>query len=141
MNILLPIETINREIDFKLVISSYLSGKGHDVYIGQHDFLIKLLPLYKFGVKLLGVSFISRFYVQSLNLICAKSYSPVVLGLYTKATSLQNVPIDIINSPFFKGIYPTLVRLQEDINQLKKIVLNNIKVVTFLILEVSRPHL
>lgn len=99
--------------------------------------LKKVLPLYKFGVKLLGVSLISRFYTQSLNLIYAKSYSPAVLGLYTKATSLQNVPIDIINSPFLKGIYPTLVKLQEDTNQLKKLILQNIKVVTFLILIVN----
>ena len=47
MNILLPIETINREIDFKLVLASYLSGKGHQIYIGQHDFLMSLVPKMK----------------------------------------------------------------------------------------------
>lgn len=44
MNILLPIETINREIDFKLVLASILSGRGFKIYIGQHDFLMSLLP-------------------------------------------------------------------------------------------------
>ena len=44
MNILLPIETINREIDYKLIIAGYLSGKGHQIYIGQHDFLMSLIP-------------------------------------------------------------------------------------------------
>ncbi|WP_018479670.1 surface carbohydrate biosynthesis protein [Pontibacter roseus] len=44
MNILLPIETINREIDFKIVLASILSGQGHKIYIGQHDFLMSLLP-------------------------------------------------------------------------------------------------
>ena len=44
MNILLPIETINREIDFKLILASILSGKGHSIYIGQHDFLMSLVP-------------------------------------------------------------------------------------------------
>ena len=44
MNILLPIETINRELDFKLVLAGYLAGQGHQIYIGQHDFLMKLVP-------------------------------------------------------------------------------------------------
>ena len=39
MNILLPIETINRELDFKLVLAGYLAGKGHQIYLGQHDLL------------------------------------------------------------------------------------------------------
>lgn len=96
-----------------------------------------VLPLYKFGVRLLGVSLLSRFYTQSLNLIYAKAYTPAVLGLYTKTTSLQNTPIDIINSPFLKGLYPTLVKLQSNTSQLKKIILQNIKMVTFLILLVN----
>ncbi|WP_438969478.1 lipopolysaccharide biosynthesis protein [Nonlabens sp.] len=96
-----------------------------------------ILPLYKFGVRLLGVSLISRFYTQSLNLIYGKVYSPSTLGLYTKSISLLNAPIDIINSPFLKGLYPTLVKLQDDTSQLKKIILQNIKLVTFLIALVS----
>lgn len=43
MNILLPIETINREIDFKIILAGLLSGQGHKIYIGQHDFLMSLL--------------------------------------------------------------------------------------------------
>src|SRR5690606_38639777 len=43
MNILLPIETINREIDFKLTLAALLATKGHKIYIGQHDFLVHLL--------------------------------------------------------------------------------------------------
>ena len=50
MNILLPIETINRELDFKLVLGSLLSNGKHRIYIGQHDFLIKLLPKMYGGV-------------------------------------------------------------------------------------------
>ncbi|TBX66357.1 lipopolysaccharide biosynthesis protein [Flavobacterium silvisoli] len=96
-----------------------------------------VLPLYKFGVRLLGVSLISRFYAQSLNLIYAKAYSPTTLGLYSKSTSMQNTPIDIINGPFLKGLYPTLVKLQNNTKPLKKIVLQNIKTVTFLILIVN----
>lgn len=44
MNILLPIETINREIDYKLVLAALLAKNGHKIYIGQHDYLMTLLP-------------------------------------------------------------------------------------------------
>lgn len=50
MNILLPIETINREIDFKLVLASLLSDKSNCIYIGQHDFLMKLVPKLQNGL-------------------------------------------------------------------------------------------
>jgi surface carbohydrate biosynthesis protein len=50
MNILLPIETINREIDFKIVLAAQLANAGHKIYIGQHDFLMSLLPKLKGGL-------------------------------------------------------------------------------------------
>lgn len=50
MNILLPIETINREIDSRVVLASLLSGQGHKIYVGQHDFLMTLLPNIKEGI-------------------------------------------------------------------------------------------
>lgn len=50
INILLPIETINREIDYKLVLAAYLAGKGHNIFIGQHDFIEKLLPQLNGGI-------------------------------------------------------------------------------------------
>ncbi|RZS98261.1 surface carbohydrate biosynthesis protein [Cecembia calidifontis] len=39
MNYLLPIETINREIDFKLVLAAKLASQRKKLWIGQYDFL------------------------------------------------------------------------------------------------------
>ncbi|WNM20227.1 surface carbohydrate biosynthesis protein [Flavobacterium capsici] len=50
MNILLPIETINRELDFKIVLASLLADKKNKIYIGQHDFLMSLLPKMQGGI-------------------------------------------------------------------------------------------
>lgn len=50
MNILLPIETINREIDFKIILGTKLSGQGHKIFIGQHDFLMSLLSFMEGGL-------------------------------------------------------------------------------------------
>ena len=60
MNILLPIETINREIDFKLVLAGYLAGKGHQIYIGQHDFLMNLVPNLKKGGLYIGKNIFTK---------------------------------------------------------------------------------
>lgn len=56
MNILLPIETINREIDYKLVLAGYLSGQGHQIYVGQNDALMSLVPHMKNGGLYIGKS-------------------------------------------------------------------------------------
>jgi surface carbohydrate biosynthesis protein len=50
MNILLPVETINREIDFKIILGAKLSGQGNNIYIGQHDFLMTLLSSMEGGL-------------------------------------------------------------------------------------------
>src|SRR5690606_27961891 len=50
MNILLPIETINREIDFKIILGARLSGLGYKIFIGQHDFLMTLLSSMEGGL-------------------------------------------------------------------------------------------
>lgn len=54
MNLLFPIETINRELDYRLLLAACLAGKGHHIYIGQHDYLEKLVPHIKGGGLYLG---------------------------------------------------------------------------------------
>ncbi|TBX66358.1 hypothetical protein EZL74_10945 [Flavobacterium silvisoli] len=60
MNILLPIETINREIDFKIVLAGFLSNQGHKVYIGQHEFLMKLVPKIPHGGLYIGKNIFNK---------------------------------------------------------------------------------
>jgi len=60
MNILLPIEIINREIDFKLVLAAFLSGKGHKIYIGEHHFLMNLVSHMKEGGLYVGKNIFSK---------------------------------------------------------------------------------
>lgn len=50
MNIFIPIETINRELDTKIVLASFLVKLGATVYIGQHDYLHSLIPYFKNGL-------------------------------------------------------------------------------------------
>lgn len=94
-------------------------------------------PLYKFGLKILGMSLLSRFYVQGLNLIYAKFYSPQLLGLNSKSTSMQGIPIEIINTTLMRGVYPTFVALQNNVQKLRELFLLNVKLLTYLMLTIN----
>ncbi len=54
MNLLFPIETINRELDYRLLLAASLAGEGHTIYIAQHDFLNEIIPYLKEGGLYLG---------------------------------------------------------------------------------------
>lgn len=93
--------------------------------------------LYGFGLKLFAVSFINRMYVQSLNLIYAFFFNVKELGFYTKSKSLQGVPLEIINNSFSKGLYPTLVKVQQYDRLLRRIFLQNIRRLTFVMVFIN----
>lgn len=61
MNIFLPIETINREIDYKLVLGCLLANKEAKVYIGQHDYLLKVAKGVSGGIYIGKTVFRSAF--------------------------------------------------------------------------------
>ena len=92
-----------------------------------------MIALYSYGLRILGISFISRFYVQGLNLIFGKFYTPGILGLYTKGQSLVNSPNEILNTSITKGIYPTMVKHQDDLTFLGNLLIKNLKVTLALI--------
>lgn len=93
--------------------------------------------LYRLGLKILSMSLISRFYAQSLNLIYAKFYSPQQLGLNNKSSTIQSTSLEIINSTFLKGVYPTYVLLQDNTQKLREIFLFNIKILVYLMILIN----
>lgn len=93
--------------------------------------------LYGFGLKLIVISFISRIYVQSMNLIYAFFFNVKELGLYTKSKSLQGVPIEIITNTLAKGLYPTMVKVQQHNRLLRKIFLFNIRKLMFIMIVIN----
>ncbi len=107
-------------------------------YIPSMDFSWRLLmPLYGFGLKLFIAGYLNRIYVQSMNLIFAKFYSPAPLGLYTKAKNLQLTPSSLVIDSIASGIYPTMVKLQDDNSKLKAFYVKNIQITFALICGIS----
>jgi surface carbohydrate biosynthesis protein len=47
--IFIPVETISRELDYKIVLASNLLSKDNIIFLGQHDFLDSILGIFKSG--------------------------------------------------------------------------------------------
>ena len=87
-----------------------------------------LKSLYSFGLKIFAAGYLSRIYVQSMNLIYAKFFSPALLGLYTRATSLQRIPSELVVTSVVTGVYPTMVKMQDNNKVLKELYKKNVQV-------------
>ena len=68
--IFIPVETIARELDYKIVLASNLLSKDNIIFLGQHDFLDSILRNFKDG------SYIGKHVF--------KESFPCPLGLYAK---------------------------------------------------------
>ena len=61
MNLLFPVETINRELDFRLVLAALSASPERTAYVGQHDALHRIVPTMEGGV-FVGKSIIKSLY-------------------------------------------------------------------------------
>ncbi|MCP2043677.1 lipopolysaccharide biosynthesis protein [Pontibacter sp. HSC-36F09] len=84
--------------------------------------------LYSFGIKVFAAGYLNRIYVQSMSLIYAKFFSPALLGLYNKANNLQQLPASLILTSVANGVYPTMVKIQDNNSKLKELYKKNIQV-------------
>ncbi|MBT1709584.1 hypothetical protein KK062_15180 [Fulvivirgaceae bacterium PWU5] len=50
MNLLFPVETLNREIDFRITLAAKLAEKDRSIFVGQYQFLQRLIPHFKNGI-------------------------------------------------------------------------------------------
>ena len=48
--IFIPVETIARELDYKIILASKLASEDNLVFLGQHDFLDSILNYFNNGV-------------------------------------------------------------------------------------------
>ena len=48
--IFIPVETIARELDYKIILASKLASEDNLVFLGQHDFLDSILNHFNNGV-------------------------------------------------------------------------------------------
>lgn len=86
------------------------------------DFIIDLSILkyhFKFGYKLVLSGLLDTIYQNIYNVIIGKYFSVVQLGYYTRAYSMQQLPVANISTALNKVTYPVFSSMQEDDVKLK----------------------
>jgi len=124
----LVIMAINRSV-FNLIFLFYLvKWRPHLMYS-----LSSLKLLFSFGFKILLSTLLDRVFNSLRGIVIAKVYSPIDLGLYGRAKSLQQLPVDAILQAVARVTFPVFSQLQEDKVRLKRGVKKALVSLVFLI--------
>lgn len=76
--------------------------------------------LFGFGSKLMLANILSSLYVNLTNLVIGKKYSSADLALYNRGFNLSQFPSTNLSDVLNRVIYPIIVRVQDDIEALRK---------------------
>lgn len=76
--------------------------------------------LFGFGSKLMLANILSSLYVNLTNLVIGKKYSSADLALYNRGFNLSQFPSTNLSDVLNRVIYPVIVRVQYDIEALRK---------------------
>jgi O-antigen/teichoic acid export membrane protein len=79
-----------------------------------------LRGMFSFGSKLLFSGLLEKIYNNLLPVIIGKVFSAADLGFYTRAYSLQQVPVNTISDSIARITYPVFSSIQEDKPRLKR---------------------
>ena len=150
-NTIATIEIISRSISFIVGVSAAINGFG--VYSlalmvlsnslastillffrGIRNFKpsfsfshVEIRNFYSFGLYQLGERTLNYFASQIDTIIIGKLLGTNQLGIYTIAKNLIMKPAQIINPIVTKVAFPTMAKVQNNIDSLKKIYLNTIR--------------
>ncbi len=76
--------------------------------------------LFSFGSKLMLANILTSVYVNITNLVIGKKYTSADLALYNRGFNLSQFPSTNLSDVLNRVIYPIIVRVQDDLEALKK---------------------
>lgn len=76
--------------------------------------------LFGFGSKLMLANILSSLYINLTNLVIGKKYTSADLALYNRGFNLSQFPSTNLSDVLNRVIYPVIVRVQDDIEALRK---------------------
>ena len=79
-----------------------------------------LRSMFVFGSRIFLVGLLNAFFVNIYSLVIAKLFSPMALGFYTRAESLQQLPVNSIAGVINQVTFPMLSSIQDDKPRLKR---------------------
>lgn len=95
--------------------------------------LKRLIEIYKFSSRLLISSLIEVLFNNIYTVIIGKSYSKDMLGYYNRGQNMPNILVKTINNPIANVMFPTLSKVQDDKETMKKIIRRTISISCFVI--------
>lgn len=87
------------------------------------------LPMWEYSSRLLYASLFHRVATNAYSVIVGKMFSPAVLGLYSRAVGLQEMPVGIIAGIVQRVAFPLYSRNQENQLYLHKILRKQVRLV------------
>lgn len=89
--------------------------------------------LFSFGSKMLISGIIGNIYNNISSIVIGKFYSPTLLGLYGKASTLASYPSMQMTGVILNVAYPTLAKIQDDEQRLIEAYRKLLRMSTFII--------
>jgi teichuronic acid exporter len=83
--------------------------------------LASMKSLWGYARHMIGASLYHNFATNLSAVLLGKFYSPTVLGLFSRAQSLQNLPVGLITQPVQRVAFPLYSRHQTDLPELCRI--------------------
>ncbi|MEN6426559.1 MAG: lipopolysaccharide biosynthesis protein [Phycisphaerales bacterium] len=81
--------------------------------------LQSLKTLFSYGVKLLGAGLLDQFFVHIHTTAIGRLFTPSDLGLYSRAKSIEELPIMSLTSAASSVLFPAFSTLQNDVARLR----------------------
>lgn len=90
--------------------------------------------LFKYGGFLLASNLINTLCNELIGLIIGRKFNAVILGYYSKARSLENVPTQSVSTIISQVSFPVFSEMQDDINRMSyalQRIMKNVALVVF----------
>lgn len=83
--------------------------------------MASLREFFSFGIKIALSGLVFKIYDESRNFVIGKFYSPAQLAFYGRASSLCQLPTNLLQGPVDGIIYPILSTIQDDTAKLDRV--------------------
>lgn len=93
----------------------------------------RVIPLLRFGWKVLMSELISAIYVEIRALIIGKKYTSEELAYYNKGKQIPSLLISNINTTIQSVMFPAIADIQHNPNQVKNAVRRSIRISTYIV--------
>lgn len=97
------------------------------------DSFKRIVPLFKFGIRILIASFIDNIYNDITSLIIGKKFTPSQLALYGKGKQFPQALITSVNGSIQSVAFPYLAKHQDSKNEMKDRLSGLVKMSSFIV--------